>query len=151
VPTLTSPLVAYQARRSMERLRPRLEILFDQYIQANPQDWWTFSQRLDRNFERLFGILVQIYGQQYDFFYHLESLLQLLAESWVQRPDELKELDMQREADPTWFQSNRMLGGVCYVDLFAGDLSGICERIPYFKELGTHLPAPDAVIPCPRG
>jgi amylosucrase len=136
VPTLTSPLVAYQARRSMERLRPRLEILFDQYIQANPQDWWTFSQRLDRNFERLFGILVQIYGQQYDFFYHLESLLQLLAESWVQRPDELKELDMQREADPTWFQSNRMLGGVCYVDLFAGDLSGICERIPYFKELG---------------
>jgi amylosucrase len=136
VPTLTSPLVAYQARRSMERLRPRLEILFDQYIQANPQDWWTFSQRLDRNFERLFGILVQIYGQQYDFFYHLESLLQLLAESWVQRPDELKELDMQREADPGWFQSNKMLGGVCYVDLFAGDLSGICERIPYFKELG---------------
>jgi amylosucrase len=84
----------------------------------------------------LFGILVQIYGQQYDFFYQLESLLQLLAESWVQRPDELKELDMQREADPTWFQSNRMLGGVCYVDLFAGDLTGICERIPYFKELG---------------
>ena len=29
-----------------------------------------------------------------------------------------------------------MLGGVCYVDLFAGDLDGIRERIPYFKELG---------------
>ncbi len=29
-----------------------------------------------------------------------------------------------------------MLGGVCYVDLFAGDLEGVKSKIPYFKELG---------------
>jgi len=29
-----------------------------------------------------------------------------------------------------------MLGGVCYVDLYAGNLTGIREKIPYFKELG---------------
>ena len=29
-----------------------------------------------------------------------------------------------------------MLGGVCYVDLFAGNLQGIRARLPYFKELG---------------
>lgn len=29
-----------------------------------------------------------------------------------------------------------MLGGVCYVDLFADDLEGVKSRIPYFKELG---------------
>ena len=29
-----------------------------------------------------------------------------------------------------------MLGGVCYVDLFAGDLEGMKSKIPYFKELG---------------
>ncbi len=28
-----------------------------------------------------------------------------------------------------------MVGGVCYVDLFAGDLEGIREKIPYFQEL----------------
>ncbi len=28
-----------------------------------------------------------------------------------------------------------MLGGVCYVDLFAGDLQGLRQKIPYFKEL----------------
>jgi amylosucrase len=126
----------HQARRSMERLRPRLETTFFDYIQENPQDWWAFSQRLDQHFERLFAILVQVYGHQYDFFYQLEALLQLLAESWVERPEQLKQLDEQREADPAWFQSNGMLGGVCYVDLFAGDLTGICERVPYFKELG---------------
>jgi amylosucrase len=136
MPAPTSPLVAHQARRSMERLRSRLETTFFDYIQENPQDWWDFSQRLDRHFESLFGILVQVYGHQYDFFYQLESLLHLLARSWVDRPDELKCLDIVRESDPAWFQSNQMLGGVCYVDLFAGDLTGICERIPYFKELG---------------
>jgi amylosucrase len=41
-----------------------------------------------------------------------------------------------READPTWFQSEQMLGGVCYVDLFAGDLAQLRTKIPYFQELG---------------
>ncbi|QLQ05900.1 MAG: hypothetical protein HZY76_07385 [Anaerolineae bacterium] len=29
-----------------------------------------------------------------------------------------------------------MLGAVCYVDLFAGNLDGIYAKIPYFEELG---------------
>jgi amylosucrase len=29
-----------------------------------------------------------------------------------------------------------MLGGIAYVDLFAGNLEGIRARIPYFKEIG---------------
>ncbi len=29
-----------------------------------------------------------------------------------------------------------MVGGVCYVDLFANNLDGIRSKIPYFKELG---------------
>jgi amylosucrase len=29
-----------------------------------------------------------------------------------------------------------MLGGVCYVDLFAGDLKGLREKLPYLNELG---------------
>src|SRR5258708_24147699 len=29
-----------------------------------------------------------------------------------------------------------MAGGVCYVDLFAGDLKGLRDKIPYFKQLG---------------
>ncbi len=35
-----------------------------------------------------------------------------------------------------WFQSEQMVGGVCYVDLFAGNLAGVRDKIPYFKELG---------------
>ena len=39
-------------------------------------------------------------------------------------------------AELGWFLSNEMLGGVCYVDRYAGNLDGVRDRIPYFKELG---------------
>jgi amylosucrase len=125
-----------QAEVSLNRLKPRLEARFAAFARAQPQDWAVFCQRLDANFERLFGLLLQLYGGQYDFFYYLEELLVRLGEAWAHRPEELKQLDADREAHPDWYLSNQMLGGVCYVDLFAGNLKGLSERIPYFKELG---------------
>ncbi len=125
-----------RAGRSMQRLRPRLEEAFAAEVAERPQEWQDFTGRLEAHFERLFELLLQVYGREYDFFYHLEELLRLMAHSWFERPEALKALDGEREADTGWFQSNQMLGGVCYVDLFAGDLNGIAEKIPYFKELG---------------
>lgn len=89
-----------------------------------------------KNFPRLFEILLELYGGHYDFYFHLEKILATAAQAWTDRSGDLKNLDAEREADPNWFQSNQMLGGVCYVDLFAGDLNGIARKIPYFKELG---------------
>ncbi len=94
------------------------------------------SARLEAQFPRLFGLLLHLYGDRYDFFYHLEQILAAAARMALARPAELSALDAAREADRDWFQSEAMLGGVCYVDLFAGDLDGIRSRIPYFKELG---------------
>ncbi len=92
--------------------------------------WEPFQARLEANFENLFDLLLHLYGQQYDFFYHLETILQTAARMWLARPAELKALDARREADPRWFQSHEMMGGVCYVDLFAGDLEGIQRQDP---------------------
>jgi amylosucrase len=133
---MDSPAIERQARRSLERLMPRLQARFAEAWEQHPQAWLAFQARLDDNFPRLFDLLRRLYGQQYDFFYYLEDLLASMAQSWLERDPELKALDEAREADPTWFQSNQMVGGVCYVDLFAGDLQGLRQRIPYFKELG---------------
>jgi amylosucrase len=130
------PTTLHLAKRSLGRLLPRMETQFAGYAAAHPQEWCTFIGRLEKHFPRLFDILLEIYGSQYDFFYHLEALLSYLAQSWVARSDGLKQLDALREGNVGWFQSNQMLGGVCYVDLFAGDLAGIRAQIPYFKELG---------------
>lgn len=59
-----------------------------------------------------------------------------MAQSWLERPDWLKQRDALREADTEWFQSERMMGGVLYVDRFCGTLARLREFIPYFRELG---------------
>lgn len=129
-----SAKISKHAADSLARLMPRLEARYADRVDQG--EWQGFVQRIGRHFERLFTLLYRLYGQQYDFFYHLESILSTATEMWLQRPDELKALDVLREADPHWYQSHRMVGAMCYVDLFAGNLAGLRERIPYFTELG---------------
>jgi amylosucrase len=125
-----------ESRRTLRRLLPRLEEELSISIGADPDGWQVFSKRLKQYFPALFNLYFDLYSTRYDFFFHLEDLLLGLARAWFERPADLRSLDRSREADPLWFQSNRMLGGVCYVDLFAGNLEGIRSKIPYFKELG---------------
>jgi amylosucrase len=123
-----------QTEKTLERLLPGLEERYKS--QFDPEAWQVFNRRLKTNFRNLFELYFRLYSSQYDFFYHLEDLLKTAAKMWLSRPSDLKDLDIEREADPLWFQSHKMLGGVCYVDLFASDMNGIRSKIPYFKELG---------------
>lgn len=95
-----------------------------------------FQQRLEQHFEPLFGLYHRIYGQQYDFFYHLQQLVVTLANGYRTRSARLKKLDQTRQNDPHWYLNEDMLGMACYVDLFAGDLQKLVRRIPYLQELG---------------
>jgi amylosucrase/maltose alpha-D-glucosyltransferase/alpha-amylase len=119
---------------TLKRLLPRLEVRFAVHVEED--EWEGYVYRIEQNFERLFYCLHRLYGQQYDFFYHLESILASATQMWIDRPGELKALDALREADPHWHQSHRMVGAMCYVDLFAGDLNGLCDKISYLSELG---------------
>ena len=129
---------AQEAARTLAWLRPRLEATVRSLpgATADPTRWTAFFTRLDRHFPALFTPLLGLYGDRYDFLLHLEDILIAAARSWAERPEPLRQLDAEREAHPAWFQSASMLGGVCYVDRFANDLSGIRARIPSFRELG---------------
>ena len=122
-----------ESKLTLERLLPRIEPILrgvDKDISK------IFLERLDEHFLDLFRLLYDLYGDQYDFFYHLEEILVHMARMFVNRPHELKVLDKTREADLLWFQSEDMVGAVCYVDLFAGTLSRLKDKIPYFQDLG---------------
>jgi glycosidase len=125
-----------KALLALSRLMPRLEAQFITERKAYPLDWEVFTHRLNENFESLFNLLLQLYAGHIDFYFQLEKLLHSLADAWFNRPSDLKKLDMDREKLPDWYLSNQMVGGVCYVDLFANNLVGIQEKIPYFCELG---------------
>ncbi len=120
-----------ETQRTLRRLLPRITPL----LPKTKADRETFETRLREHFPVVFRLLYELYGQRYDFFYHVEQILISTAETFAARDKDLKALDVQREGDPLWFQSEKLMGGVCYVDLFAGDLEGIQERIAYFQEL----------------
>jgi len=125
-----------EALRTLDRLLPRLEATLAKDVKADAAGWTVFTARLHRHFPLLFRLYFNLYSNRYDYFFHIEDLLTSLARAWFQRPADLRALDQAREDDPLWFQSNQVLGGVCYVDLFAGDLEGLRSKIPYLKELG---------------
>jgi amylosucrase len=137
------------ANLSLRRLRPRLTAKYASRVEAPV--WAAFERRLEQHFPRLFRLMVTLYGGHYDFFYHLERTLEVAAEAWLARSTELQALDAQRELDPGWFQSNRMVGGVCYVDLYAGNLRGLRDKIPYFQELGLTYLHLMPLFKCPEG
>ena len=138
-----------QAAASLKRLLPRLEARFAAAVDGD--EWQEFVGRLQAHFPRLFAGLHQLYGEQYDFFYHLESILAVATEQWIARPPELKALDALRATDPYWYQSHRLLGAMCYVDLFAGNLNGLREHIPYLLELGVNYLHLMPVFKVPEG
>lgn len=123
--------LAKKARISLERLLPRLEPILAQIVDRD-----VFLNRLRQYFPVIFSHLYELYGAQYDFFYHLEQILATATRMFAGRSNDLKALDTRREADPIWFQSETMIGGVCYVDLFAGNLKGIRKHIPHLRDLG---------------
>ena len=123
-----------ESEASLRRLLPRIESRYKS--ETDSVEWDMYVGRLKKLFPRLFNLLHDLYGHHYDFFYHLESIIGSATEMWLARPAELKALDALREGDPHWYLANRMVGAMCYVDLFAGDLQGLRRRIPYLSELG---------------
>src|SRR5687767_9117563 len=128
--------IEHEAQRSLNRILPRVEGILRSEIEKDHLGWGQFSSRLHRNFPALFTLYADVYSDRYDFFFHLEDLIVSMARLWLSRSQDLRELDTARESNPRWFESNQMLGAVCYVDLFAENLEGIRSKIPYFKELG---------------
>lgn len=134
-PTNQNPeWVRRESETSLRRLLPRLEARFQG--KTDPAEWEGYIDRLRRHFPRLFERLHALYGGHYDFFYHLENMLCSATEMWLARPPELKALDAMREMDRDWYLSNRMVGAMCYVDLFADNLKTLREKINYLTELG---------------
>lgn len=138
----------YEARRTLKRLWPKILSLIEQSEHprfSTERLIEIIEARLDEHWPRLFDLLYRLYGTNYDFFYYLEAILIAAIKCWLERPDEMYVLDIQRENDPTWYQSSKMIGGSLYVDLFAGNLSKLKQRIPYLQELGlTYL----HLMPC---
>lgn len=109
----------------------------DRPLSSLPErDRQIFVLRLERWFQNLVDGLRPVYGRRPDFRTFVVGLCREMAEAYAKRPEALKELDLERDLTPDWFQRESMLGYVFYVDRFAGTLRGVRERLDYLTELG---------------
>ncbi|OYP29440.1 alpha-amylase family glycosyl hydrolase [Rhodopirellula sp. MGV] len=127
--------IEFQADLTLQRLRPRLQEVWET-IGTGASEQELFDERLQQYWSPLFRRLIKLYGSRYDFFYHCEQVLVTCARSFAERSDELRETDRRRVIEPDWFQSEQIVGGALYVDLFSENLCKLRDHVPYFKELG---------------
>ena len=125
----------FEAELTLQRLLPRLENVWKE-IDPGHEVIRRFETRLEYIWPKIFGYLFELYGSRYDFFFHLEQILLTAAQSWAGRPELLRQVDEHRIHEPNWFQSEKLVGGALYVDLFSENLGKLRGTIPYFKNLG---------------
>jgi amylosucrase len=95
-----------------------------------------FDMRWRRSFADLMDPLTRLYGSHPRFETALANLQDTLHRNWAARPDELRTLDLERDLNPDWFLSERMIGYVFYIDRFAGNLLGILDHLDHLEALG---------------
>lgn len=129
------PQFAFEAQLSLQRLQPVLEDLWAKHA-TPPAVAAEFQERLEDYWLELFTLLFELYGERYDFFYHLEQITRTAATAWAERPEVLRQSDRLRTNDSSWYLSERMVGGALYVDLFSENLGKLRESVGYFQRLG---------------
>ncbi len=127
--------VAVKAAQALDRLMPRLQATFEVEGMSD-DDIDEITGRIGQHFPRLFRLLLELYGDRWDFFYHLEEILQTIVRGYSVRDESMRRLDRRRVNDPEWYLSEKLVGGALYVDLFSENLGKLREQIPYFQQLG---------------
>ena len=92
-----------------------------------------FAQRFARHEAEMQQLFFQLYPndrQAYDYF------SDMLYRAWQDRSAPLRELDLRREADPSWYKGHDLVGMQMYVKAFGGTLRGVREKLDYVQESG---------------
>ncbi len=95
--------------------------------------------RIEQNFDDFWRFYTSVYGFGYEQQRWIIRIFNSILQGLKDRKKDMRQLDLDREKNPLWFQSEKMVGGVLYVDLFSGDLKKLRDKIPYLKELGINF------------
>ncbi|MGK7932743.1 MAG: amylosucrase [Microcystaceae cyanobacterium] len=95
-----------------------------------------FWLRFERYYLDLYEPLRELYGTHRDYREQVNGAFDQMVAAYINRPQALRLLDLERQFTPDWFERAKMVGYVCYPDLFAQTLKGVEEKVPYLEELG---------------
>lgn len=115
------------------------------------QDLRYFYTRLGANFYAIHSLFEKLYGDREDFEQQAQQLVETMAKQYINRPEKLRTLDIERELDFNWFLSQKWVGMTLYCNDFAGNLQGMRDNLHYFQELGINLVHIMPILRCPEG
>ena len=89
-----------------------------------------FEERLHRHHDELRWLYMELYENDSMF----AELCDQMYQFYMERNDELKKLDTNREKDKEWYKKNDMLGMMFYIDNFAGNMKGVESKLDYIEQ-----------------
>lgn len=110
-----------------------------------------FYTRLGANFYAIYSLFHLLYGNRDDFEDQALHLVETMARQYMERSEQLKTKDIEREKDHNWFLSQQWVGMALYTDGFANNLRGLKDKLSYFQELGVNIIHIMPILTCPEG
>ena len=83
--------------------------------------------------DELQKLYASLYGDDAEAFSYF---CKMLLRSFDERKQALRDLDLERAAQPDWYRSNRLLGMMMYPANFAKTLRGVQKKLDYLEECG---------------
>jgi len=127
------------------------DILNNLKTEISKQDLRHFYTRLGANFYAIHSLFERLYGHRDDFAAQALRLVETMARQYINRPEKLDQLDIEREKDHNWFLSQEWVGMALYSNGIAGNLKGMREHLGYFQELGVNIAHVMPIMKCPEG
>ena len=113
-----------------------------------------YQKQLEQNMMELTARLYDLYGHRWDFYQILSRLEAIMKKASDERQNGYlfsADEDATASAELPWYLNGKTVGMMLYVDLFAGNLRGLIEKIPYLKDLGVNYVHLMPLFDCPNG
>ena len=107
-----------------------------------------FARRFARHSDELKWLYCELYHsdmQAYDYF------VSMLYRAYESRPEALKQIDRDREANPDWYKGHDLVGMLMYVNAFAGTLKGVQNKLDYIQDCGVNYLHLMPILESPEG
>lgn len=93
-----------------------------------------FEQRLKKHEDELRWLYMELYDNSSMY----AELCDRMRQFYKERNGELRRMDREREADPSWYRRNDLLGMMFYIDNFSGNLQGVRKKLDYVEACGVN-------------
>ena len=93
-----------------------------------------FKTRLNKHYDELKWLYCELFQHEENPLVYFDDLMQIVKQYYKQREVYLKALDIKREENPDWYETNNFIGMTMFVDSFSKTVKGLEKRLPYLME-----------------